>query len=112
MMEHAHRLKIGHDGPTSPPRIVLIERHQMIDLAPRRRHVATGERARAIRRPNDSSDAGTGSIGHRSLRWTALPAVAVGKDAPSTLGLLGNPCEPPHDQPIADRLLPQHRDGG
>ena len=107
MMEHAHRLKIGHDRPAAAPRIVVIEGNQMIDLTPGRRHVAVGERTRAIRSTNERGDAGTGPIRDRRLRRSELTAVTVGKDTASTLGPFGDPCKPPCDEPIADRLLPR-----
>lgn len=107
MMEHAHRLKVGHDRPAAPLGIVVIERNQMIDLTPGRRHIAVRESARAIGSPNERRDAGTGPIRHRRPRRSGLAAMTVGKDAASTLGPFGNPCKPPCDEPIADRLLPQ-----
>ena len=110
MMKHAHRLKIGHDRPAAALGIVVIERNQMIDLAPGRRHVAVRERTRAIGSPNERDDAGTWPIRHRRLRRSGLAAMTVGKDAASTLGLFGDPRKPPCDEPVADRLLPQYRD--
>lgn len=107
MMEHAHGLKIGHDRPAAPLGIVVIERNQMIDLTPGRRHVAIRERTRAISSTNERGDAGTRPIRHRRPRRSGLAAMTVGKDAASTLGPFGNPRNPPCDEPIADRLLPQ-----
>ena len=107
MMEHAHRLKIGHDRPTAALGIVVIERNQMIDLAPGRRHVAVRERTRAICSPNERGDASAWPVRHRRLRRSGFAAMTVRKDAASTLGLFDDPCKPPCDEPIADRLLPQ-----
>lgn len=109
MMEHAHRLKIGHDRPAAALGIVVIERNQMIDLAPSRRHVAIRKRTGAIRSPNERGDAGTGPIRHRRLRRSRFAAMTVGKDAASALGLFGDPCKPPCDETVTDRLLPQYR---
>ncbi len=97
MMEHAHRLKIGHDRPPAAPRIVFVERNQMIDLAPGRRHVAVGERARAIGRSHEGSNARARPIGHRGSRRNTLSSMAVGENTVRTLGLFGNPPEPACD---------------